>query len=397
MISTSHRSRNAKTLNPPAHGPNGPCHRAVAMQRRLRPERHEGVGVITVRCEPSAEQAAWDERAASLGGSFFHCHAYALSESVRPGSTPLFVTALDRAGECVGVAVGSVSTPRHWPSSRFCKTAVFGALPATREDSPELQRSVLAAIEETLRREGVFSIHVHSYESPHAAAVLPALSYRLIGRCEFYLDLSRPIEDIWKAFRGSRRTDIRKARKLGVETKAEHTVEVLEELIKLQKGSYQRHGVDYVTDGHYCAAKRMLIESGRTVLLASYRGGVMLNAALFGLFGGRAHYLNAGSSAEGNRRCGPSHLIWTMIEVLKARGYSSLDLGGVPLRPGEPEDENGLYNFKRDFGATAAVQPSGVKVLSHHGSWLHRGMRVLARVARRGRSCRVTAHGSTAA
>ena len=81
----------------------------------------------------NVDQSEWDRLALSLGGSFFHCYAYATLETSREGVKPIFVKAFAQNGECVGIVVCIVSSPRLWPFSRFCKTAVVGALPATKE------------------------------------------------------------------------------------------------------------------------------------------------------------------------------------------------------------------------------------------------------------------------
>src|SRR5260370_37969310 len=128
-----------------------------------------------------------------------------MHESSILNGEPLFVKAFDKSGECVGIVVGTLSSSRMWPFSRYCRTAVLGALPATRDKSPETEHAIMAALENDLRQYGVFRIHVCSYDSPNSAIVLSRLSYHLMDRHEFYLDLMRPLDYIWKNLRGTRR------------------------------------------------------------------------------------------------------------------------------------------------------------------------------------------------
>jgi len=317
----------------------------------------------------------WDELAASLDGGFFHCHAHAAYESTRPNVKPCFVKAFDGRGKCVGVAVGAISSPRFWPFSWFCRIATFTALPATRERSAELERIILKGLEKELKRRGVFSIELGSADSPNSDRVLRGLSYETRDRVEFYVDLNRPLQDIWKSLVGECRNMIRKAQKLGVVTKVEHSPRGLALLHAFQQESLRRHGVDFqMSGGAAQTASLSLLNSGRANLLVSSCGETAINAAMFGVFGGRAYYLLSGSSSDGRKNAGPPHLLWTMIERLKDTGATVLNLGGAAVPAGEDDPAWGLYRFKRDFGASIISQPSGTKTISQFGRALSRAL-----------------------
>jgi Acetyltransferase (GNAT) domain len=337
------------------------------------------VRVARVQYESTADQAEWDGLAARLGGSFFHCHAHVMYQAAQGRAQPLFVRAYDRAGACVGVAAGVISSPRYWPFSRSCKTAAFGSLPATGGVGAPLEQEILAGVEPSLHRQGVFALEVHSYESPSSGPVLSCLQYEPASRGEFYLDLSRDVEELWARMKGMRRTNVRKANRLGVETRQETSLAALERLYGFVRESLQRRGVAWrAPEGQAELVKDLLLDPGRALLAVSYWDGEPINAALFGLFAGKAYYLSGGSSLVGNSKYGPAHLFWTAVETLKAGGFTSLNLGGVPLAADEP-DSQGLFSFKQDFGADLVVQPAGRKVLAGFGSRLNG---VLLRVKR---------------
>jgi len=326
-----------------------------------------------IECRSVVDQCEWDRLAADLGGSFYHCYAYAKLESSRARVEPIFVNAFDQSGECIGIVVCTVSSPRFWPFSSFCKTAVFGALPATKGRNAQLELAMMNILERELRSRGVFQIHICSYESPNSLKVLSALSYQVSDRVEFYIDLSRSMDDIWKMLKSTRRNDIRKALKLCVESRLENTMKGVQQLYAFQTESLQRRNIPF--DQFYTPAARLqtlLLDTHRARLLVSYRGGVPVNAGLFGLFGGRAYYLASGSSRDGYNCCGPVHLLWTMIEMLKADGATVFNLGGVD-GPADLERSvaDGLYNFKKDFGGMVIPQPGGFKTISLLGARLN--------------------------
>jgi hypothetical protein len=324
-----------------------------------------------IECLSSIEQREWDKLVENLGGSFFHSYAYGLRGATKPNLDALFIKVFDRAGNCVGIVVGTISTPSLWPFSRYCKHAIIAALPASLNNGAGTEIEIMRAIEEKLKQIGIFCIKVCSYDSPNSATVLSALAYKIKDRFEFYIDLSESEEDLWKKLQGERRTDIRKATRIGVKTRIEDTITGLRLLYVFQAESLRRRGVQLPsTDNQADVTKELLLDTGQAMLLISYFEGTPINAALFGIFNGRSYYLNSGSTIDGYKSCGPVHLIWTMIKLSRANGSKFLNLGGVTV-PKEKASEDGLYRFKRDFGSKVIYQPAGTKVISRFGAVLN--------------------------
>lgn len=320
---------------------------------------------ITATTNVNVEE--WDDLAAAMGGGYFHCHAEVQYDAAVTDTAPLFVKAVDDLGQCLGVTTGTIAISRVWPFSRHCNYAMLLCLPAVGDRSVETERAIMAAIEEHLRRKGVFSIHVYSYDSPRSEAVLSSLGYDLSARSEFHVDLTRSLDDIWAGFKGHRRTDVRKAEKLGIVTRVENTPEALDLVLSFQAQSMGRRGKSMPSARERTIlARRDRLESGRVDVLVSYRDETPVNAALFGFFNGRAYYHVSGSSDPGYECCGPVHLIWTAIRIYKDRGATCLNLGAAL------EDQGGLFRFKQDFGATVVSTPVGKKRISRVGSGLHR-------------------------
>ena len=126
-----------------------------------------------------------------------------------------------------------------------------------------------------------------------------------------------------------------------------------------------------------------MIKQGKAILLVSCADDKPVSAGLFTLFGTKVYYTQSGSSSDGNRLCGPSHLLWTMIETAKAKGYTSLNLGGVTDPADGSGSEVGLFRFKAAFGAYAIHQSAGTKRLSNLGGILAGSLVILRRLIRR--------------
>ena len=315
----------------------------------------------------------WDTLAASLGGGYFHSYAAAAYDAAG-GGDPLFLQALDAGGACVGVVTGTLAASRRWPFSRYCNWAMLLSLPAVADGTEAMQRRVLEAVEEHLRGRGVFSVRIYSYDAMASERVLGALGYQLSPRTEFYVDLTPTVGAIWGHFSGTRRTDLRKAEKLGVVTRLENTLEALDLVSTFYAQSMRRHEVVIATPNEQATvARRRQLESGHGDVLVTYWNGQPVNAALFGIFSQKPYYLTSGASEAGYKCCGPAHLLWTAIQMYKDRGAACLNLGAAL------EDQTGLHRFKQDFGATVVSAPIGVKRLSTLGSALHRIRSLLGR------------------
>lgn len=309
----------------------------------------------------------WDALAAALRGGYFHTCAEALCVTASTGAEPLFVKGLNEAGECVGLLTGNLALSRVWPFSRYCGYAMLQSLPATAEDSEEAERAFMEALEDHLRMQGAFSVRVYSYDSRNSECVLSALGYDLSPRSEFVLDLGPSLDAIWGNFTARRRTDIRKAERLGVTTRVDNTQDGVAIVLAFFRDTMRKYSrrpdernearIRSIHDG---------LESGTVDVLVTYQDDVPVNGALFTRFVNKRYYHLTGNSELAYKCNGNHHLIWTAIKRYKAQGAVSLNLGAVL------EGQSGLLRFKRDFGAARVPAPIGVKRISTVGSFLHR-------------------------
>jgi len=321
---------------------------------------------IRIKTTPQTSVEDWNPLVARLNGGYFQCCAEVSCHASAPGACQLLAEGYDRRGCCIGVVTGVIVRSRIWPFSRFCGYAMLLSLPAMAPGFEDKQTAFMLALEQFLRKQGVFSIRVYSYDSPGSDTTLTALGYSLSERHEFIVDLDRPLEEIWARLQGTRRTDIRKAERLGVETRRQNTIEGLEMLLSFQSRSMARRGIKRPeTAEPNIRAQRERLSSGNVDVFVSYLAGAPMNAALFGVFNNRPYYHVSGSSDEGYKCCGPAHLLWTAIKDYRSQGARRLNLGAVVSR------QDGLHRFKKDFGAEVFPAPIGVKRVSRIGSLLH--------------------------
>jgi len=321
--------------------------------------------VHSIVCGKDVDQKEWDALASHLGGGYFHCYAQIKFSAARSHAEPLFVKGLNKEGACIGIAACLIEKSRIWPLSRYCNRASFYALPLAN-NNPETERSLLSVLENHLHQSGVFYIEVASYDSANSESILGSLQYILKTRYEYYFDLHKSLDDLLHRMNSSKRKQLRKAERLGVETKEEFSMQAMEYVQTFHTLSMQRRNIPVRPwNDHDRTITAELLASGRIKILVSYHDREPVNAEMIGIFNHQAYGLVSGSSDQGNKVCGPIHLTWTAIKIFKDEGYSVLSLGGAK------EEETGLACYKSELGAISVPMPSGKKIISKFGANLN--------------------------
>ncbi len=166
-------------------------------------------------------------------------------------------------------------------------------------------------------------------------------------RYVFRLDTKGKTEDdIFKACHQKTRYNIRLATKKGVVVK-EGTREDLKEFHKIMVTTGIRDGfitrpLSYFEKMYDCLGKEHM------KLLMAYIGETPIAGVIPIMYGNKTWYLYGASSNE-HRNLMPNYLLqWEMIKIALERKSDIYDLRGVP---GIADDSNGLYRFKKGFGA----------------------------------------------
>lgn len=96
----------------------------------------------------------------------------------------------------------------------------------------------------------------------------------------------------------------------------------------------------------------LFVAGGKGILLLAFREGQLLSGALVARSGRKASYLLGGSSGSGRQHMAPYLVQWEAIRWAHAHSAVVYDFLGIgdPKRPGRLK---GLWDFKRQFGASA--------------------------------------------
>ena len=166
-------------------------------------------------------------------------------------------------------------------------------------------------------------------------------------RYVFRLDTKNKTEDeIFKNYHQKTRYNVRLATKKGVTVK-EGTREDLKDFHKIMVTTGIRDGfitrpLEYFEKMYDCLGPEHM------KILMAYYDGKPISGVIPIMYGNKTWYLYGASSNE-HRNLMPNYLLqWEMIKIAISRKSDIYDLRGVP---GIADDSNGLYRFKKGFGA----------------------------------------------
>ena len=200
-------------------------------------------------------------------------------------------------------------------------------------------------------------------------------------RYVFRLDTKGKTEDeIFKAFHQKTRYNVRLATKKGVTVK-DGNKEDLKDFHKIMITTGKRDGfiirpLEYFEKMYDCLGPEHM------KILMAYYEGKPISGVIPIMYGNKTWYLYGASSNE-HRNLMPNYLLqWEMIKLALNRKSDIYDLRGVP---GIADDSNGLYRFKKGFGAEytefvgevyIAFKPLTYKIY-HFSEKLFRNLRAL--------------------
>lgn len=160
-----------------------------------------------------------------------------------------------------------------------------------------------------------------------------------------YLNTSK--ESLYKNLIKSRRNNINKAKRYGVEIEELLDIQMVEVFYNLLRETYK--GKFPLEDiSNFKAAFDILAPKGMAKFFMAKYKGKYLAGILILLFKGIAYDWYAGSTLDKNdlKVCPNDILAWHAINYAHENGYKLFDFGGG----GHPNDNSGFIEFKRQFG-----------------------------------------------
>jgi lipid II:glycine glycyltransferase (peptidoglycan interpeptide bridge formation enzyme) len=179
-------------------------------------------------------------------------------------------------------------------------------------------------------------------------------------RLNFLIDISRSIDETWSSIPKSRRKNIKRSDKLGVEIEEMKTEEYLSVFYNLIKDTYNRVRLPVADTSLFEAAFHLLQRKKMAKFyLARYQGKPIASRVVL-IYNGLVYDWYAGTSNDHMDLYANEALVWKVLQDAAEDGFHTFDFGGA----GRPGENAGRYVFKKRFGGKGVMVKRYVKVHS---------------------------------
>ncbi|MBT5709447.1 peptidoglycan bridge formation glycyltransferase FemA/FemB family protein, partial [Candidatus Poribacteria bacterium] len=294
-----------------------------------------------LRLDPADDPQAWDDYVSAMPGvCAFHSRTWkqALSAAFpqyRPADAFLV-----RGDDRIGAWSGCVFTPA--PFVSFAESSPWHLYGGPVGVAPEDLLDAVACWESCSRRDRACALSLTLPPGDFAAShgVLTEIGFALTEpKHTHVLDLPSDADTLWSGYKGSVRTDVRKATGAGVTVRPVHGDAEIGAFYAVYRATMDRFGS--VSKPRSMVAD--LARSSIATLFMAERAGIPVAGLLLLVFGKVATVWMA-ASEPAERRHAPNHLLYhTALTWAMERGYERADFGASP-----PEN-TGLVKFKESF------------------------------------------------
>jgi len=290
----------------------------------------------------------WDQFVTSHPkGSAFHTSNMVKVFQAAKGHSVLPLAAVDSCGAIIALLVAVKVQTLPAPFGRVSSRSILYGEPLCNEDPMSVAAlAELVEIHDRRMSNQVLFTEVRPLCGPGPERqALERNDYEFQEYLNYIIDLSPPIESLWKNMRKSARRGVRQCERRGFHIRELNSREDVEQLYAILKTTYHRAQVPLADSSLFEAAFEELHPRGMLRLIATYEGDTPLAMDSLLTFNGRTFAWYGGLE----RITGISpfdYLQWYEIVWARCHGCEIYDFGGA----GWPNEPYGVRDYKAKFG-----------------------------------------------
>lgn len=232
---------------------------------------------------------------------------------------------------------------------------------ATEQQRQEAYELILSQIRDitiaTRRREEIFC-RLEPNVPPPSGLAIPSMKVESpVPATTIYLELSKPIEDIFASCKEKTRYNIRLAQKKGIAVYWSQDMDGLRIFLKLMSKSASRNRIRSHSSRYY----ELLLKAGQEFNAVVINWAVYENtpiaANLYIMHYPTMTYFNGGFEYRLRQLMAPYLLQWEAIKLAVDRGMEYYDLWGFTPSNGSKPEWEGFSRFKAGFNGTVVASP----------------------------------------
>jgi serine/alanine adding enzyme len=185
------------------------------------------------------------------------------------------------------------------------------------------------------------------------------------GHLNFLIDLQRPTEEIWSSVHGDVRTNVRKARRMGVVVEEVTALDAVPVVYSVLAKVYEHIQIPLAPPSLFEAAFEILYPRGMIKLFMARVEDTCIGVAVRLLYKGTIYAWYAGTTRDYASYKANDLLNWHVLEWGAQNGFRCFDFGGA----GKPDQDYGPRRFKAKFNGRLVNY--GRNICVHHPHLIH--------------------------
>jgi lipid II:glycine glycyltransferase (peptidoglycan interpeptide bridge formation enzyme) len=267
------------------------------------------------------------------------------------GCIPLVLVAVDEdTGEIRASLLAKIKEEKRGFLSSFSRHSTIRGGPLL-VDSKEGVASVLLLLRrynKVIEKDALYSRLYPLNDFTRIVPYIKKNGYEYGDWQNFLINLDKPVNEIWRQLKKSRRYGINKAKKKGVTIEEIREKELIPVFYDLLQDTYRNRNIVLEGISNFEATFDIMVPKNKAKFFMAKYEGKYIAAILILLYKGIVYDWYAGSSQkqEDLVLCPNDLIAWYVIEWGANNGFHTFDFGGG----GEPGDTSGWIEFKRQFG-----------------------------------------------
>jgi lipid II:glycine glycyltransferase (peptidoglycan interpeptide bridge formation enzyme) len=207
-------------------------------------------------------------------------------------------------------------------------------------------------MESGLRKNIRVSFPAYAFRAPDEYKKYPLeAGYNVIPQDNFYIDLSRGADALWKRFKNSVRKNINRCIEEHVEVRTLTTIDEYRQFYNVYTKFRKDNNLYVFPFSHLLAHVEILKPKGHFELFAAFHDKRIIATLGVNIYNGIITEVLAANSVYSSRqKLNPNDFIkWEIIKWGCQKGYRIYDLGGVERNPQPGSKEEGILRFKSKF------------------------------------------------
>ncbi len=259
---------------------------------------------------------------------------------------PFFLSVISNSGEVLAVLLSVVQREAKGILGELTARSIILGGPLVINDERDIFELILNAYDEIAGKRAIYSQFRNMYNMEGFADIFSNLGYLLEDHLDILIDLTKPIDLLWREIHSTRRKQIKRASRRGLRVKVLEKLRDIEKPYSIILEVYKNAKLPIVDPSMFAAANDILSSHGMVVYFVALDDDEIVGVRYILAYRDILYDWYGGSLREYLTKYPNDIIPWEIFKWGKEKGYRMFDFGGA----GRPGRKYGVRNYKKRFG-----------------------------------------------